>query len=63
MGDASCSPRMGKVEGMSSLTSGQSAHGVVVCKVGLPLMFVLGGYGLAFRLLHTLHPFGAPLSD
>ena len=29
-----------------SLASGLSAHGVVVCKVGSPLMFVPGGYGL-----------------
>ena len=32
---------------MFSFASGLSGRGVVVCKVGLPLMFVLGGSGLA----------------
>ena len=45
-----------------SLTSGLSVRGVVVCKVGLPLMFVPRGYGLA-SLEATLYPLptrGAP---
>ena len=45
-----------------SFTSGLSGHGVVVCTVGLPLMSVPGGYGLASfeATLYPSPPRGAP---
>ena len=47
-----------------SLTSGLLGRNVVVCKVGVLLMFVPGGYGLAsFRTPYALQLLGPPLRN